>query len=608
MTQFVETMPQESLKRQLEALAHTTLDMDVGLEPGEGWGYHPGRRVLSYPREVGFSVGHRLFFGHFFRQVARAKYSDPRTLRTLREPRRAFALLLHGLEGLRVEARLQRHYPGTADAFQVLAGAGETPEARSVLMGGPDHLNVLANLHRIGHGLGMVPSSPRARGFLERHQVEALALRELGSTLELSERISQPLWLDFQRLLLGELSFAAHEGQTRLERELGELHDEAHRCDRKDACKDCRKEEKRAGEAEPLAGTRETGGCGDREGKSAEGGGPMFGDAPEQVGESDDETGYHLAFSDLNPALRRDQPSRREASDRCTGFEKARSGSRAEAEALGIPRSRHEGSEIYPTYEQLFDARQRRRKADFAARMKRVLRHNDANRLGGASSEGILQSSLLYRWRCRSNRVFARNTLRSRPDYAITLLIDESSSMRGTRIHHTAQAAVLLAEVLQAVQVPFQILGFNSHVQVYKHFRQAYDWGVKRQLEEIIPEADSWWAENTNDAGALALSSHFSHLQVGQHITLVLTDGRSNLPNQPIPAGFRDCFPRSCRSWSHLDIKDEVGRAMKRGLVIGIGINYPGIRETYPLSFVNREIEHLGSQVFAVLQKHMRRS
>lgn len=107
--------------------------------------------------------------------------------------------------------------------------------------------------------------------------------------------------------------------------------------------------------------------------------------------------------------------------------------------------------------------------AGLKARLTAILRIRCQSRLVGDRERGILDNSQLYGMRTGNTRVFAERSKEEKLETAVSILVDCSGSMGdgnhfGERAYYARQTCIALAETFQALQIPFEVLGFtNTH-------------------------------------------------------------------------------------------------------------------------------------------------
>ena len=230
------------------------------------------------------------------------------------------------------------------------------------------------------------------------------------------------------------------------------------------------------------------------------------------------------------------------------------------------------------------------------SRLEEILRPTSRSRTRLASSGSRVHLPSVFRWTARraagapeSNpRLFERKILPGRHDTAITLLVDLSGSMRfGGKIEETFRAAVLLAESLARLDVPFEVLGFQDAPIVLKAFEETLAAAVRLRMAGMRGEV-----EGTNPGGhnrpewnddgpcLLAASGRLAARARGDAFLLVLSDG--------LPEG---------RVSDAADLRAAVARIRAetaQNLVgLGLGDGTEHVRDFYPTSIAGIRADDL---------------
>lgn len=244
----------------------------------------------------------------------------------------------------------------------------------------------------------------------------------------------------------------------------------------------------------------------------------------------------------------------------------------------------------------------------FAKKLNSIMTDNRLKRKGGLFRSGKLNNKKLYKWKCHSSKLFSKNIFRLHKDYSVSLLVDESGSMTENMMIEEAKAVVLLSEVLDFIDIPFEIVGFNATTRVYKSISQKFNWSIKRNLENIIPEARSGNSGYTNDVFAINRTAHRLKNRTGEKIILVLTDGGSAPPKKELPIKDRKGIPAIKQYMSDLKLKEEIHNARQNGsILIGIGIKTEKVQESYPQSVVIDDVTTLPKVLLNRLTKNILR-
>lgn len=136
------------------------------------------------------------------------------------------------------------------------------------------------------------------------------------------------------------------------------------------------------------------------------------------------------------------------------------------------------------------------------------------------------------------NKVFETVHFPDKKDYAITLLVDLSGSMRNEKIRETFKGVVLLAEVLNRLGVKIEVLGFQDDVIEFKGFDEEMDNKIRKRMSGMIDEVEGSNPNGHNqpsyndDAPCLQeASERISQRREKERFIFVMSDG--------LPAGRR---------------------------------------------------------------------
>lgn len=124
------------------------------------------------------------------------------------------------------------------------------------------------------------------------------------------------------------------------------------------------------------------------------------------------------------------------------------------------------------------------------------------------------------------SRAWQKRELPQEKDYAISLLVDLSGSMRGQKIRETFKGAIVLAEVLNRLSINTEILGFNDRLYEYQTFGQDMSKEVREHmggmLQEVSTESASW---NDDGWAVRQASERLTRQKVAEKFLFVLSDG-----------------------------------------------------------------------------------
>jgi len=171
-----------------------------------------------------------------------------------------------------------------------------------------------------------------------------------------------------------------------------------------------------------------------------------------------------------------------------------------------------------------------------------LLEQNEDRKITGQTSGYLTQTEL---WR-KDGKIFSTKRDKSdEADLGIVLLIDESGSMASDRrIIHAREAAVMMAEVCEALNIPLAVLGHTAlgspEVQI-RHFISFGD-SIKEQKSHLT----SIQARETNrDGMAIQYAGEYLLRQPYQDkLLMVIADG---LPSHPFKGYYGDHAIKDCQ-------------------------------------------------------------
>ncbi|MEE8110675.1 MAG: VWA domain-containing protein [bacterium] len=241
-------------------------------------------------------------------------------------------------------------------------------------------------------------------------------------------------------------------------------------------------------------------------------------------------------------------------------------------------------------------------------RLQRVIRERLYVRYAGAYRSGRLNLSKVWKQRTGNFRLFQRRVEPDLRDVAFSLLVDESGSMnRKQKFLVARQAAVLCAEALGGISVPFEVIGYSTeaseavmahncgHVPVfqYRHVRHSrlqhrlyktFDdefRSVRTRLVHIAARFNNWDEEHLAFA-ARRLAARPERVRV----IIIISDGQPN-------GNVRNLI-------------EEVEELERRGFrIIAAGIEDEYVRQIYPNHVVVRDMSQLAAELIALLEREL---
>jgi cobalamin biosynthesis protein CobT len=233
---------------------------------------------------------------------------------------------------------------------------------------------------------------------------------------------------------------------------------------------------------------------------------------------------------------------------------------------------------------------------------------------------GKLHSPSLFRVLQGDPRVFSVREEHKSKDTAVMLLADNSGSMHGEKCELAMIASYALAATLEAVKIPYEVLGFTSGdfydlpismreaiekdiaaseiqydrvepimIPIYKSFAERLDATVKKRFAYVM-NAQNGLQGNIDGESLEYAAERLLKRQEKRKVMMVLSDGQ--------PAG-------SHKSGPHLSY---VTRQLeKMGIeCIGIGILDSSVKKYYPKWTVLKDVNDLPNQVMKEIQAILR--
>ena len=192
------------------------------------------------------------------------------------------------------------------------------------------------------------------------------------------------------------------------------------------------------------------------------------------------------------------------------------------------------------------------------------------------------------------SRAWVRREAPMERDYAFTILVDLSGSMRGEKIEETFKAVIALTESLGQLGIKTEILGFNDRLHEYLSFGKKLTKEVRDKMSVMLKEVDSLRARYNDDGWAvLEASNRLAKQQETERIMVVLSDG------EPVESG--------AHKGSEFELKSVVDRIVADGKekIIGLGIGYgtEHVSHYYPNSIASVSVEEMAKRLAELIIK-----
>lgn len=192
------------------------------------------------------------------------------------------------------------------------------------------------------------------------------------------------------------------------------------------------------------------------------------------------------------------------------------------------------------------------------------------------------------------SKAWQKRELPQEKDYAVTLLVDLSGSMRGEKINETFKSVVVLTEVLNRLSIKTEILGFNEQMHEYQRFGEKMSNNIRAKIGAMSNEVHSPRSKYNDDGWALTQASlRLDTLKNVDHKILVtLSDG--------IPV---ESHSHSGEEFDlHKVIERISAKHTQRLIGLGIGSGTAHVQAFYPESIANVNVKEMAERLAKLLK------
>lgn len=241
-------------------------------------------------------------------------------------------------------------------------------------------------------------------------------------------------------------------------------------------------------------------------------------------------------------------------------------------------------------------------------KLERALMSKDNRDWDGGREDGRLDTRRFVGAFNGRQDVFKKREPRAEMDTALTVLIDLSGSMGGSKIRIAEQCAIALAEAVDKTGVAYEVLGFTQdgraddypvqpngdaysrysplHTYVFKNFEQRL-FECKGSMSSIYNCATG---QNADGESLMYAYARLKARQEKRKVFMVLSDGQ--------PASDGDYVQ------GHYYLQKVVQDIIKDGTdVVGIGIASRAVKDYYPNHVVVRSVQDLSGTALDQLSK-----
>lgn len=193
------------------------------------------------------------------------------------------------------------------------------------------------------------------------------------------------------------------------------------------------------------------------------------------------------------------------------------------------------------------------------------------------------------------SRAWQKREKPSEKDYAISLLIDLSGSMRqGNKIEETFKATIVLTEVLNRLSIKTEILGFNDRLYQYQGFGEPMANPIRENMGGMLKEVTKSPAAYNDDGWAVLQSVERLNAQrEKEKFLIVLSDG---IPEES------DKHPASQYELASV-VKKVLSSSKVKLIGLGLGSGTEHVKGYYPNSLVVDNIEEMAEKLSAVIKE-----
>lgn len=191
------------------------------------------------------------------------------------------------------------------------------------------------------------------------------------------------------------------------------------------------------------------------------------------------------------------------------------------------------------------------------------------------------------------SKAWQKRELPKEKDYAITLLVDLSGSMKGENIEETFKAVVALTEVLNRLSINLEVLGFNNHILEYQKYGERISKEKRAAMGGMLSEVYSQAANWNDDGWALERASERLEKQkASQKFLIVLSDG--------LPA---ESHEHSLGRYElHGVIENILKNSDQKLIGLGLGTDTGHVEDYYPSSIANVRTDEMAEKLAGLIK------
>lgn len=173
---------------------------------------------------------------------------------------------------------------------------------------------------------------------------------------------------------------------------------------------------------------------------------------------------------------------------------------------------------------------------------------------------------------------------------------------------YAALGCTLLSEVLSGAHIDFEIIGFNGEIRVYKKFGQQFNWDIRGQIENIIPNSHGSGCGSNDDGYAVNYAvnrTRKASTRTSERMLFVLSDGYPAESGRTLPPAEQERTGMS--TTRDFDLRAEIEHAEHDTYVFGIGINARHVQDYYDNCSIVDDVHELPEVLLSQMKKMVRR-
>lgn len=543
------------IHRRLESLVKTTAKRDAKIMVGDMWKYDLSNNTIYYPLDGDYGVKNLAkdrFIGTTFHEISHSLFTDGVAITNPTKYQKEYGFLLNSLEDARIENMLMNRFAGTYDSFKRMHEFSDEIIQEKDLKEMPAHHNLLMNFSRFIWGHTTHPLNKDVEDVLKVFKEFTYDIYVSETTEDLKQLIDNELFPLFEKLL--------------------------------EQSEEEKNNQQNQNNSDPNQPPTSKNPSKDYENATS------IKDLVEKIEKN-------TSKKDIKKAEKKSGIDKESFTDKTIEeLQKDVDPKTVKEIALKIDGDLKKYQEYYNKIKESIDF--------FSLKLGSILRDNNYRRFGGNFKTGKLNSKSLYKFKCKQFNIFKKRVMRQHKNYSVTLLVDQSGSMAVSRIEHALLSTILMAEVLKKIGVDFEIKGFNLERKLYKSFDQSYSDDIKRGLVNMRNGPFGPGSGGNNDGYEIYKSTQSLLKRDSEKILIALSDGLPNPKGTLIPESGRSLYKQY---YSDFKLGEEVEKAGKQVICIGIGIESDAVKKFYPQSEVCNNIKELPELLLKRLRMNIHR-